>query len=54
MFYFHIILALAILAITLNATYISPAEGKPVPGDPKAVEEVMSGKKKEAKACLKM
>ena len=50
MFYFHIILALAILAITLNATYISPAEGKPVPGDPKAVEEVMSGKKKEAKA----
>ena len=50
MYDFHIILALTILVVTLSTTYVSPAEGKSVPGDPRAVEEVMSGKRKEAKA----
>jgi hypothetical protein len=49
MYYFHIIPAIFILIITLIITHASPAEGKITPGDPKAVEEVMSGKRKEAK-----
>ena len=47
---FHIVvLALTILAIMLIAANDPDAEGKSIPGDPIAVEKVISGKSKEAK-----
>jgi hypothetical protein len=49
MLHFHIILTMIILAIMLIAANTPNAEGKSIPGDPIAVEEVISGKRKKAK-----
>lgn len=51
MYYFNIALILAMLTTMLILPRISVAEGKSFSGNPKAIGEVMSGKRKEANAA---